>query len=231
MLKVNNNTAYTSPNFKGLTIGPNASKVLDKIGALKSPGQRLAFGVAALALHPVMDKLNPWVDEETKNTSAIRSAAKAIASTTTGVIIREACIVGTNALLNGKTFASKLPEFITKDKSHSSAVVGTLAGLGIMIFTNFLIDVPLTDKLTHLFTKVFGKKDANKGEPKAPAPAFTPAYAPASAPALAQVSKAVPSDTFSRSEKIQLHTIKEKIDKGELPPMSQVNMEVIKCAS
>ena len=119
MLKVNNNMSYTGPNFRGFTIGPNAGKVLDKIGALKSPGQRLAFGIAALTLHPVMDKLNPWVDDETKNTSAIRSAAKAIASTTTGVVIREACIVGTNTLLESKTLASKLPEFITKDKNHS----------------------------------------------------------------------------------------------------------------
>lgn len=213
MLKVNNNIQYTGPNFRGLTIGSGTRRALDKIGALKSPGQRLAFGVAALVLHPVMDKLNPWVDDETKHTSAIRSAAKAVASTTTGVIIREACIVGTNALLNSKTLASKLPEFITKDKNHSSAVIGTLAGLSVMIFTNFLIDVPLTDKLTHIFTNKFGKK--NNTQTKAPAPAFKPAFA----------------DTFSPSEKTQLNIIKDKINRGELPPISQVNMEVIKCAS
>lgn len=223
MLKVNNNMSYAGPNFRGLTIGPNAGKVLDKIGALKSPGQRLAFGVAALMLHPVMDKFNPWVDEETRNTSAIRSAAKAIASTATGVVIREACILGTNALLNGKTFASKLPEFITKDKNHTSAVIGTLAGLGIMMFTNFLIDVPLTDKLTHLFTKMAEKK-GGKSNTKAPAPSFVPTFEPAIAPAAY-------SDTFNKTEKMQLNTIRQKIDRGELPPMSQVNMEVIKCAS
>ncbi len=75
---------------------------MDKVGALQSPGQRLAFGVAALALHPIMDKMNPWVDDETKQTSAIRSTAKAVASTLTGVIIREGCIIGTNAILNNK---------------------------------------------------------------------------------------------------------------------------------
>lgn len=213
MLKINN-ISHTSPNFKGISIGPKTAKVLDKVGALKSPGQRLAFGIAALTLHPIMDKLNPWVDDETKNTSAIRSAAKAVASTTTGVMIREICIVGTNALLGNKKLASYLPEFMTKDKNHTSAVVGTLAGLGIMIFTNFLIDVPLTDKLTHIFTN-FANKKGSKKETKTPAPAF--------------------SDTFTRTVnsdiKQQLYSIKEKIDKGELPPMSQVNMEVIKCAS
>ena len=73
MLTINNNTLYKSPNFSGLNIGPKAQKALDKVGALQSPGQRLAFGVAALALHPIMDKMNPWVDDETKQTSAIRS--------------------------------------------------------------------------------------------------------------------------------------------------------------
>lgn len=213
MLKVDNNIPYTGPNFKGLSIGPKMAGVLDKVGALKSPGQRLAFGIAAFTLHPIMDRLNPWIDDETKKTSAIRSAAKAAASTTTGVIIREACIVGTNTLLNNKNILSKLPEFMTKDKGHTSAVIGTLAGLSVMMFTNFLIDVPLTDKFTRLFTKLANKK-AGK-ETKAPVPAF--------------------SDTFTKTVNPnavgQLHLIKEKIDRGELPPMSQVNMEVIKCVS
>ena len=218
MLKINNNISYKSPNFRGLTIGPNAAGFLDKVGAIKSPGQRLAFGIAALALHPVMDKMNPWVDDETKNTSAIRSAAKAVASTTTGVIIREACIVGTNTLLNNKNILSKLPEFMTKDKGHTSAVIGTLAGLGIMIFTNFLIDVPLTDMFTRFFTKLAGKKTENQA--KTPAPAFNDTF-----------NSSYTNNTLKQDTKQQLQIIKEKIDKGELPPMSQVNMEVIKCAS
>lgn len=218
MLKINNNTPYKSPNFRGLTIGPKAAGLLDKVGAIKSPGQRLAFGIAALALHPVMDKMNPWVDDETKNTSATRSAAKAVASTTTGVIIREACIVGTNTLLNNKNILSKLPEFMTKDKGHTSAVIGTLAGLGIMIFTNFLIDVPLTDMFTRFFTKLAGKKAENQA--KTPAPAFNDTF-----------NSSYTNNTLKQDAKQQLQIIKEKIDKGELPPMSQVNMEVIKCAS
>ena len=218
MLKINNNISYKSPNFRGFTIGPKAAGFLDKVGAIKSPGQRLAFGIAALALHPVMDKMNPWVDDETKNTSAIRSAAKAVASTTTGVIIREACIVGTNTLLNNKNILSKLPEFMTKDKGHTSAVIGTLAGLGIMIFTNFLIDVPLTDMFTRFFTKFAGKKVENQA--KTPAPAFNDTF-----------NSSYTNNTLKQDAKQQLQIIKEKIDKGELPPMSQVNMEGIKCAS
>ena len=47
---------------------------------------------------------------------------------------------------------------MTKDKGHTSAVIGTLMGLAVMMFTNFLIDVPLTDKFTHLFMERAKKK-------------------------------------------------------------------------
>ncbi len=151
MLKINNNI-HNSPTFKGLTLGPKSQKVLNKIGSLQSPGQRLIFGAAALAIQPVIDKHNPWVDKDTREASADRSKAKAIVCTATGVIIREACILGTNAILHGKNLASKLPEFVTKDKAHSAGVIGTLMGLGVMVFTNFLIDAPLTNKLTNFIT-------------------------------------------------------------------------------
>ena len=107
---------------------------------------------------------------------------------------------------------------MTKDKGHTSAVIGTLAGLGIMIFTNFLIDVPLTDMFTRFFTKFAGKKAENQA--KTPAPTFNDTF-----------NNSHTNNTLNQDTKQQLQIIKEKIDKGELPPMSQVNMEVIKCAS
>lgn len=172
MLKINNNNnSYNSPSFRGFTVGPKAAKALDKIGAMQSPSQRLIFGASALALHPVLDKLNPWVDEETRDTSARRSAAKAIACTVTGVTIRELCILSTNALLNNENLTSKLPKYMLKDKNHTAGVIGTLMGLGIMMFTNFIIDVPLTNKLTNLFTKNSNKKPKNGGEEKISTPA------------------------------------------------------------
>lgn len=207
MLSINNNTLYRSPNFKGLNIGPKASKALDKLGSLQSPGQRLAFGIAALTLHPVMDKMNPWIDDETKETSAIRSAAKAIACTLTGVIIREACILGTDALLSNEGIVKKLPQFMTKDKGHTGAVIGTLMGLGIMMFTNFLIDVPLTDKLTHMFTERAKKKGKLKNS---------------------STGHQMPKPNFSADYKAKIQEISNKIKTGELPPMSQVNAEVLK---
>lgn len=198
-------------------MGPKTRKAFDTLGNIKSPGQRLIFGVSALAIHPVLDKMNPWVDEDTKETSAIRSAAKAIASTLTGVIIREGCIIGTNAILNNKTLTSKLPKYMLKDKNHTSAVIGTLMGLGVMIFTNFIIDVPLTDKFTSIFTKMRTGKKGQKTDTKENK--NTP-----------ESSAKAPAPAFSKNVKENLHIIDEKIKKGELPPMSQINMEVIKWA-
>lgn len=218
MLEINNNQyrPSKSPNFKGLTAGPKTRKAFDKLGGIKSPGQRLIFGASALALHPLLDKINPWVDEETKKISTTRSAAKAIASTATGVVIREACIVGTDAILNNKNIAGKLPKYMLKDKGHTAAVIGTLMGLAVMVFTNFLIDVPLTDKLTAIFTKMRNGKN-QKNLKTSSAKEMTGEHR-------------VPAPSFSKNTKDRIHIIEDKIKKGELPPMSQVNMEVIKWA-
>lgn len=216
MVKINNisnNNLYCAPNFRGLSIGPTATKVLDKVGAMQSPSQRLIFGVSALALQPVIDLMNPWVDKDTRETSAIRSVAKAIVSTATGVIIREACILGTNAILNGKKLAAKLPEFMTKDKAHAAGVIGTLMGLGIMIFTNFLLDAPYTNKMTNFLMKKYkDKKEAkepNKNEqikPTAPKP---------------NVQQEQTKTIISQPTNVIVpkNTVK----------LSQVNMEVLKC--
>jgi len=201
MLSVNNNISYKSPAFRGLNIGPKAQKALDKIGALKSPGQRLAFGVAAFTLHPFMDRMNPWIDEETRETSAVRSTAKAIASTLTGVIIREACIVGTNKLLGNENIVKKLPKYMTKDKGHTSAVIGTLAGLAVMMFTNFLIDVPLTNKFTHTLMERAKKKGRIKGS-----------------------NVQAPKPSFDKENKVNTGNAENKIT----PTLSQVNREALK---
>ncbi len=102
---------------------------------------------------------------------------------------------------------------MTKDKGHTSAVIGTLMGLGVMIFTNFLIDVPLTDKFTNLFTKHAKKKGNIKDT--------NPKY---------NMSKpSFKKSNLDGESKEQLKNLLNKIQVGELlPPMSQVNMEVIK---
>ncbi len=84
-------------------------------------------------------------------------------------------------------------------------------GLGVMIFTNFLIDVPLTDKFTNLFTKHAKKKGNIKDT--------NPKY---------NMPKPSLKSNLDGESKEQLKNLLNKIQAGELPPMSQVNMEVIK---
>ncbi len=222
MLKINNNI-NNSPSFRGLTLGPKSQNVLNKIGGLQSPGQRLIFGAAALAIQPAIDRHNPWVDDETRQASANRSIAKAIVCTTTGVIIREACILGTNALLNGKKFASKLPEFVTKDKAHSAGVIGTLMGLGVMVFTNFLIDAPLTNKFTNFITAKKHKKQnpelQQDKEIKTPPPKLagaSEAMKKISGPAQGKISRPFDKNTAPKQ------------NAGENSHLSQANAEVIR---
>ena len=59
---------------------------------ISSPENRLILGVTALASQPFIDLHNRGVDERTKKVSAARTIAKILAGTTTGVIIRYACI-------------------------------------------------------------------------------------------------------------------------------------------
>lgn len=237
MLKVNNDRYITqkSPNFKGLSLGPKARKAFDTLGNIKSPGQRLIFGVSALAIHPVMDKMNPWVDEKTKETSAIRSAAKAIACTVTGVIIREGCILGTDAILNNKNLSSKLPKYMLKDKNHTAAVIGTLMGLGVMMFTNFIIDVPLCNKLTTIFTKMRSGKNAGANKAKTPkettpAPKETAVQNNPEMPGFSKnteiLSPKAPEPRIANPNTLS----PENSRKEGKPPISQVNMEVLKWA-
>ena len=124
---------------------------------------RLILGATAIILQPIIDLCNRKVDEDTREISAKRTAAKIIAGTSTGYAIRYACL--------------KLIDYLTKDsksllypkgvnvvaeglKNYRSAI-GTFAGLFVMLFTNFLIDAPLTKYLTNKFIKNNDK--GNKG--------------------------------------------------------------------
>lgn len=161
MLKVDNSVNY-KPSFTGgiHTIGPKATNALIRIGKTSSVGQRAAQGAAALCISTLIDRFNPWTDEHTRQTSAKRTAAKAIACAATGIVIRGGCIkAAQKVLVNMK----KLPACI-KDVDYAGKFMGTVLALGVMLFTNFLIDVPLTNKLADLFGKI-GNKNT-----KAPAP-------------------------------------------------------------
>ncbi len=141
--------------------------------------QRLTMGIAAILIQPFIDLNNKKVDEKTRKTSTARTTAKIIAGTTTGVLIRQGCInliekftqnkevldyENAKAASKGKPLKeipkkfSKLQqwllpkEFKVEEIKKYRNLIGTLVGLGVMCFTNFLIDAPLTMFLTNVFT-------------------------------------------------------------------------------
>lgn len=115
---------------------------------VSSPEQRLILGVTALFSQPFIDLHNSNVDKETRRISTIRTIAKIIVGTTVGVLVRKGCI----NLAKLKCFQ---PEHnLIKDASFDKIrrytnTMGTLLATGIAVFTNFMIDAPLTKLLTN----------------------------------------------------------------------------------
>ncbi len=148
-----------------------ANRVIGWIGdKISSPQNRLILGVSALMSQPFIDLYNRKVDEDTRKVSAARTVAKIIAGTATGVLIRSGCIHAIDAF-------TKYPSQITPDMKFKKLrslfapsegildsltqykkSLGTIISLVVMVFTNFLIDAPLTKFLTNKFVDRINEK-------------------------------------------------------------------------
>ena len=138
---------------------------------ISSPENRLILGVTALMSQPYIDLHNRNVDEDTRKVSAARTVAKIIAGTSTGVFIRWGCIKLIDKLskfdyeIKPEMKFKKLRKLFTPDPKilknldHYKNAMGTIVSLGVMIFTNFLIDAPLTKYLTNKFVDKIHKND------------------------------------------------------------------------
>jgi len=135
------------------------------------PENRLLIGVSALASQPFIDLYNKDVDEKTRVVSCARTIAKTAVGTVTGVAIRAGFISlaknysvvdNADAKFTGTKKIRKLftPTITTSDKTHAyrqyQNTMGTLLAVGAMLFTNFLIDAPLTTFFTNHLMKTFG---------------------------------------------------------------------------
>lgn len=172
----------TSPSFQGgisnslraakqraLNAVPNMNlsgntNWINKAGEkISSAEQRLILGASALMSQPFIDAHNKNVDEKTRKVSVARTIAKIIAGTATGFAIRKGCIKAIKAMSQPrganvqkwKTFFT--PKDITKTNTDAFTqyrnAMGTVVALVVMMFTNFLIDAPLTKFLTNTLIK------------------------------------------------------------------------------
>ncbi len=127
--------------------------------AISSPEQRLILGGTALLTQPYIDLRSKDTDDDTKILSASKSVAKIIAGTTSGVLVRRACIASMAKLTKpGKLFCPKELSKIGPN-SRLSEILGTLAATFVMLGTNFIWDAPVTKKLTNYFYSLASQKE------------------------------------------------------------------------
>ena len=130
---------------------------------ISSAEQRLILGASALMSQPFIDANNKRVDEKTRKVSVARTIAKIIAGTFTGYFIRKGCIKGIKAhsQVEGKNVSKWKSIFTPKNIKDNTTdaflqyrnAMGTVVALVVMMFTNFLIDAPLTKFLTNALVK------------------------------------------------------------------------------
>ena len=156
---------------------PKTLNAVDWIGKkLSSAENRLILGASALLSQPFIDASNKEVDAETRRYSICRTIAKIIAGTVTGYSIRKLCIKSIDAFTksvneikpdmkfkNLRTLLTPTLKYTADEVAQYKNTLGTILAPGVMVFTNFLIDAPLTKGLTNAFTKLGGiKNDESK---------------------------------------------------------------------
>lgn len=125
---------------------------------------------------------------QSSKTQAIRTCSQSVGGTITGVIIRSACIaLSTLALMkagekaggkiaqiinqgnNGKVFSKteNLFEYTENIQSWGKTLGGAVA-IGVMMFTNFLVDAPLINFLNKKMTNFIGSLKKHKQEKQTP---------------------------------------------------------------
>lgn len=153
-----------------------------KMGSFSTPQNRLFMGATALALQPAIDLHNKDVDEKTRKISAARTIAKIAIGTLTGIVVRQGCINWMSkftctekelaAKIKNEEKISKLAKMFVPNgikpedfqnaerllKKHRQAL-GSIVALGVMLFTNFIIDAPLTRIFTNGLIDEFVQSD------------------------------------------------------------------------
>jgi len=172
-----------------VVLGTTAQNIVSNVFAqhISSPHQRFLQGAAALAVQPSVDYKNKEIDDDTRAVSVARTIGKIVAGTVVGVAVRAGSIglikkmsqrldpseianlKGVQKLKTALTLnISKLPKHLqeipaaTLDGNYRDTF-GLILGTVAMLFTNFLLDVPLTKVITEKLTpKVRAKIEKDK---------------------------------------------------------------------
>src|SRR5574344_798301 len=152
------------------------AKHLNKLGDIISrPAQnRIIMGATALLTQSAIDYFNPKVDKKTAKTSRNRTIGKIVAGTAVGCVVRKYCFdlvnkhservdlyhyTSKNFLFPRYLDQFKEPLLKNKLRNYKIAFATTMA-LGMMLFTNVLLDMPLTTIISNGLNKLDAKHDA-----------------------------------------------------------------------
>ena len=133
------------------------------------------MGATAILTQPLIDYFNPKVDRDTAEVSTCRTIGKIIAGTTVGCLVRSACYYGTRALTSLAPDAPAWKKILLPTErivqhlnlrnadwiKNYRSTLATLVGLGAMLFTNVMIDVPLTNFISNHLIKYIKKPNSN----------------------------------------------------------------------
>lgn len=179
----NSPTSFKGESPKLFTIESQKWKArMHSIGNLSTPANRLLMGASALLSQPFFDYYNKEVDEDTRKVSCARTIAKIVVGSLTGIYVRMGCIKlmekytrtdadFTKAKKKGVEFKPSewdrllAPNDISKAKFETATrmlkkhrqALGSIMALGVMLFTNFLIDAPCTTILANTLSKYIFK--------------------------------------------------------------------------
>lgn len=134
------------------------------------------MGVTALLTQPYIDYHNHKVDQETASVATCRTIAKIIAGTTVGCAVRSACYYLVNACTSASPKAPKWKRWLMPNPNVERYIrrrnvdwfknykntLATIIGLSAMLFTNVLLDVPLTTYLSKKLLKKHEEKNNNQ---------------------------------------------------------------------
>ena len=128
---------------------------------IAGPENRLILGVSALASQPFIDYYNKNVDEKTRKYSVCKTISKIVIGTTVGVIVRSLAIKYSANLLKFVDVSKIAPDALKNPETRKilQKTIGDILGLAVCLFSNFLIDAPLTKRSTNFLAKNFIKED------------------------------------------------------------------------
>ena len=166
-------------NFKGAKVVTATQNGLRWVANnFSSPHQRAILGITALCTQPFIDLNNKHIKNEDKSITVAKTISKIVVGTIAGITLRHYAIKlvkkyaqSTNTgkysqCLLPKSLVEKINRGVNIAKGHLLNYkngLGTIIGVSCGLFTNFLIDAPLTKLLTNFIHDNYFKNSKNGG--------------------------------------------------------------------